>query len=224
MTSPQRPRVKVCGITRREDALALDALGVDYLGFNFWTRSKRFIEPDAAAAIIAQLRHAEPVGIFVDHTPEEIASIAARTGIRAAQLHGSENRDTIERVNLPVIKAIPHTRILDWGGLLPEWPLRSGQPRQFLVDTQAGTAFGGSGAAFDWNLLRDSALPRPFFLAGGIGPENLAKALRIARPFAVDLNSKVETVPGIKDAGLVERCLKILEKMKSEIENQKPTA
>jgi phosphoribosylanthranilate isomerase len=214
MTS-ERIRVKVCGITRPEDARALDAR-VDWLGFNFWKGSKRFITPEAAAGIIADMGHAEPVGVFVDHTPEEINAIASRTGIRAVQLHGSEGWDTLERITLPVIKAIPHTRIGDWGGLRGEWELRSGRPRQFLVDTQAGTGFGGfggTGAAFDWSLLKDADLPRPFFLAGGIGPGNLAEAVRIARPlglYAVDLNSKVESAPGVKDMELVNRCLEIL--------------
>jgi phosphoribosylanthranilate isomerase len=210
MTTREKIRMKVCGITRLEDALALDAHGVDYLGFNFWPGSKRYIAPEKAADIIAHLRHAEPVGVFVDHTPKDIAAIAAQTGIRAAQLHGSEGWDTLEKVTLPVIKAIPHTRISDWGGLLPEWSLRSGQPRQFLVDTQAGNAFGGTGAAFDWSLLATNPFPRPFFLAGGIGSENIAAAVAACHPFAVDLNSKVETAPGVKDIRLVERCLEIL--------------
>lgn len=209
MTASEKILVKVCGITRLEDALALDALGVDFLGFNFWPGSKRYIAPEKAADIIARLRHAQPVGVFVDHAPSEIAAIAAQTGIKAAQLHGSEGWDTIEKITLPVIKAIPHTRIADLGGLLPEWNLRSGRPRQFLVDTQAAGSFGGTGAVFDWSLLATHPLPRPFFLAGGIGPDNLAEAVRIARPFAVDLNSKVETAPGVKDVGLVERCLRV---------------
>jgi phosphoribosylanthranilate isomerase len=210
MTASAKINVKVCGITRLEDALALDALGVDHLGFNFWPGSKRYIAPEKAADIIARLRHAEPVGVFVDHAPEEIAAIAAQTGIKAVQLHGSEGWDTLEKIALPVIKAIPHTRIADWGGLLPEWSLRSGRPRQFLVDTQAGQAFGGTGAAFDWSPLAAHSFPRPFFLAGGIGPDNLAEAIRVARPFAVDLNSKVETAPGVKDVALVEQCLEVL--------------
>jgi phosphoribosylanthranilate isomerase len=210
MTTDARIRVKVCGITRAEDARALDALGVDFLGFNFWPGSKRFIAPEAAAPIIASLRHAEPVGVFVDHAPAEITAIAKATGTLAAQLHGSEGWDTIGSLDIPVIKAIPHTRLADWGGLRPEWALRSGKPRQFLVDTQAVSGFGGSGEAFDWAALRDADLPRPYFLAGGIGPDNIAEAIRIARPFAVDLNSKVETAPGVKDVEAVERCLEIL--------------
>jgi phosphoribosylanthranilate isomerase len=213
MTPFEKPKVKVCGITQAKDALALDALGVDWLGFNFWPGSKRYITPEAAAPLIASLKHAVPVGVFVNHSPEEIARIAALTGIRMAQLHGSEGWDTLEKVSLPVIKAIPHTRIEDGGGLLPEWSLRSGpdRPRHFLVDTVAGGAFGGTGAAFDWSLLTKNSLPRPFFLAGGIGPENLAAAVAACHPFAVDLNSKVEFAPGVKDVGAVERCMAIID-------------
>ena len=205
------PQVKVCGITRLEDALALDKPGVAYLGFNFWPGSKRYIEPGRAAEIIQRLRHAEPVGVFVDHTAAEINAIAAQTGIRWAQLHGSEGWDVLDGVSLPVIKAIPHNRLEDWGGLRADWDAHAAkQPRYFLVDTQAGASFGGTGAAFDWNLLPAHPLPRPYFLAGGIGPANVGEAVRVARPFAVDLNSKVESAPGVKDAGLVTACLEIL--------------
>lgn len=208
--------IKVCGITRPEDALTFDALGVDYLGFNFWPGSKRYIEPARAAAIIGGLRRATPVGVFVDHSAAEINAIAAQTGIRWAQLHGSEGWDVLDRLSLPVIKAIPHTRLEDWGGLRADWSAHpEKQPRYFLVDTQAGTDFGGTGATFDWTLLRGkgrpggSPLPRPYFLAGGLGPANVGEAVRVAHPFAVDLNSKVETAPGVKDLELVKACMDI---------------
>lgn len=217
---PARPRVKVCGVTRAEDARALDALrvpgaegslGVDWLGFNFWPGSKRFIAPEAAAPIIASLRRAVPVGVFVDHPPEEIARIAALTGIRVAQLHGSEGWDVIDRVELPVIKAIPQDRVADRGGLKNDWNRHPGrQPQWFLVDSKTDKGFGGTGTVFDWTKLRDANLPVPFFLAGGIGPHNVAEAVRATRPFAVDLNSKVETAPGVKDVGMVERCLQAI--------------
>lgn len=230
----QQVRVKVCGITRAEDARALDELfvgdaGIDYLGFNFWPGSKRYITPEAAAPLIAALRHAEPVGVFVDHAPEEIARIAAITGIRYAQLHGREGWETIKAISLPVIKAIPQTALEDWGGLKDGWQAHADHhPGHFLVDTATAAAFGGTGAAFDWNLLgagaagfggvfasgeAGSPFPRPFFLAGGLGPHNIAEAVRVTRPFglyAVDLNSKVETAPGVKDVAAVRRCLAIL--------------
>ncbi len=203
-------RVKVCGITRERDAEALDALGVDYLGFNFHPASKRFVEPRRAAEMIARLRNAEPVGVFVDATPEHIAEAAVQTGVRWIQLHGNEGWETVERISLPVIKALPHSGLADYGGLRGEWETRRNRPRYFLVDTQAGKEFGGSGQAFDWTLLKSHSLPLPYFLAGGLGPENLAAALKAARPFAVDLNSKVESAPGVKDIDLVRRCLEIV--------------
>lgn len=206
-------RVKVCGITRAEDARAFDALsvdgrGIDYLGFNFWPGSKRYIAPEAAAPIIAALRHAVPVGVFVDHTPAEIARIAAITGIRMAQLHGREDWTTLDALDIPVIKAVPQTALETWGGLRGDWDAHgSRQPDYFLVDTATASAFGGTGETFDWNLIPGARLPRPLFLAGGLGPHNVAHAVRAAAPFAVDLNSKVETAPGVKDVGAVEQCL-----------------
>jgi phosphoribosylanthranilate isomerase len=206
------PLIKVCGITRLEDALALEALGARYLGFNFWPGSKRYIAPEAAAAIVAKLQGAEAVGVFVDHSAAEINAIAAKTGIRWAQLHGSEGWDVLDDVELPVIKAIPQDRIGDWGGLRAEWDAHAGsQPRYFLVDSKTEQGFGGTGAAFDWKLLASDPLPRPYFLAGGIGPGNLADAVRATNPYALDLNSKVESAPGVKDAGLVKRCLELLQ-------------
>ena len=203
-------RVKICGITRQEDALALEDSGVEFLGFNFHPGSRRFIDPDNAARIIAKLNRAKPVGVFVDASPEHIAEVAARTGIRMIQLHGKENWETIGRLSLPVIKAIPHTRLDDFAGLKADWEKHKIRPEYFLVDTQSGAEFGGSGRSFDWNLLQKNPLPVPFFLAGGLGPENLAEALKKVKPYAVDLNSKVESSPGIKNIRKVQDCLEIL--------------
>ena len=226
---PDRVRVKVCGITRAEDAAALDALAVDYLGFNFWPGSKRYIAPETAAPLIAALRHAVPVGVFVDHAPEEIARIASLTGIRVAQLHGSEGWDVLARVELPVIKAVSQDRLDDWGGLRSGWDAHvPARPRWFLADSKTAAGFGGTGEAFDWRGLAAAAFPVPLFLAGGLGPHNLAEAVRATRPFglyAVDLNSKVETAPGVKDVDAVRRCLEELNTRSgfrhqtSEIEN-----
>lgn len=210
--SEVRIRVKVCGITRLADAEALDALNIDYLGFNFHPASKRFVDPTEAARIISHLQHAIPVGVFVDASPEHIVEIAKQTGIRWVQLHGNEGWDVVEKIPLPVIKAIPHTQLEDYGGLKAEWNSRQNPPHYFLVDTQSGGAFGGSGQTFDWSLLQSHSLPRPFFLAGGLGPDNLEAGLKATKPFAVDLNSKVESAPGVKDIELVKRCLKIVEK------------
>jgi phosphoribosylanthranilate isomerase len=211
-----RCQVKVCGIREPADAAALDSLGVAWIGFNFHSGSARYIAPEAAAPIVRSLKQAAPVGVFVDAAPDFVISVAKSTGIRYLQLHGSEDWDYIRKMPLPVIKAIPHDRLADWGGLRPGLEAaaaKTGNPAgdsplaYFLVDTQAGPrGFGGSGLVFDWSLLERHPLPLPVFLAGGLGPENLAEALR-AKPFAVDLNSKVELSPGRKDMAKVRACL-----------------
>jgi phosphoribosylanthranilate isomerase len=225
MPPPSDPvRVKICGVREPGEAAALDALGVDWIGFNFHPGSVRYVAPEAAAPMARALTRAQPVGVFVDAPVDHVISVANATGIRWIQLHGSEDWEYVRRMPLPVIKAIPHTRLADWGGLRPgleaalasERALAAGGPRgaggplaYFLVDTAAGKAFGGTGQAFDWDLLRAHPLPLPIFLAGGLGPENLAEALQ-AKPFAVDLNSKVEVAPGKKDLAKVKACLTMI--------------
>jgi phosphoribosylanthranilate isomerase len=211
-------RIKVCGIRDPGEAEALDALGIGWIGFNFHPASARYITPEAAAPIIRSLRNSVPVGVFVDASPERVAEIAALTGIAMAQLHGSESWETVQAMPLPVIKAIPHTRLADLAGLRASLVAHGpGRLTYLLVDTQAktpsgpGPVFGGTGEAFDWALLKAHPLPLPLFLAGGLGPGNLAAAWSAATPFAVDLNSKVEVSPGRKDLAKVRACVDILD-------------
>jgi phosphoribosylanthranilate isomerase len=218
--SPNLCRIKVCGIRDAAEAAALDALGVDWIGFNFHPGSPRFITPEDAAPIVRSLKRSVPVGVFVDADPARVRAVAAVSGIRMAQLHGAETWDTVARMPIPVIKAVPHTGLADLGGIRPGLDASaSPAPLAYLmVDTQArakpgGAGFGGTGEAFDWSLLERHPLPLPFFLAGGLGPHNLADAVAAARPFAVDLNSKVETAPGRKDLAKIEACIAILKKL-----------
>lgn len=215
-----RCRIKVCGVRDPGEAAALDAMDVDWIGFNFHPKSARYIPPEAAAPLIRALKHAVPVGVFVDLDPGEVLRIIALTGIRCVQLHGHEDGNYIAKMPLPVIKAIPHDRLADLGGLAESTGLERFPPlAYFLVDTQAAPAgsqgqggFGGSGKTFDWGLLARHPLPLPYFLAGGLGPHNLADALQACRdfpPFAVDLNSKVEVSPGRKDLAKVQASIDI---------------
>ncbi|MDB5106593.1 MAG: Phosphoribosylanthranilate isomerase [Fibrobacteres bacterium] len=211
-------QVKVCGIRDPADSATLDAMGVEWMGYNFHPGSVRHVSPADAAPMIGALNLANPVGVFVDAAIEFVIKVAASTGIRYIQLHGDEDWEYVMRMPLPVIKAIPHTRLADLGGLRPGLEIASKLPKgshplaYFLVDTQAGGAggFGGSGKAFDWDLLKRHPLPLPFFLAGGLGPHNLSQALAACSPFAVDLNSKVETGPGKKDPEKVKACLELV--------------
>jgi phosphoribosylanthranilate isomerase len=226
VTNSNRCQVKVCGVRDYGESAALDALGVDWIGYNFHPGSARFIAPEAAATLIGALRHAVPVGVFVDADRDEVLRTIAVTGIRFVQLHGNENWEYVASMPVPVIKAIPHDRLADLGGLrdgLSKAKAGTHPLGYFLVDTQTkpsaaektvgatgAGSFGGSGKTFDWGLLGRHPLPLPYFLAGGLGPHNLAEALASTSPFAVDLNSKVEVSPGHKDLEKVKACLAIV--------------
>jgi phosphoribosylanthranilate isomerase len=186
-------RVKICGITRLEDALAAARAGADALGFNFWPKSKRYVDPRTAAEIIALLPpFVATVGVFVDPTREEAVQAAERSGVQWLQLHGDESPELCASLPLPVLKAIRvrHRASLD---LLDAYDVAG-----FLLDTDT-PGYGGSGATFDWALAAEAALRAPIVLAGGLRPENVADAVRQVSPWAVDVASGVESAPGVKD-------------------------
>jgi phosphoribosylanthranilate isomerase len=193
-------RVKICGITRAEDALAAVRLGADALGFNFWPGSKRFIAPARAREIIRAL---PPVvttfGVFVDPSHEEAASAAALSGIQVIQLHGDEPATLCRSFQLPVVKALRVAGPESLAGL-DAYP----GVRGFLLDA-ASPGYGGSGQVFDWALARQAAARATVLLAGGLTPANVADAVRAVRPFAVDVASGVESSPGVKDHALLAR-------------------
>jgi phosphoribosylanthranilate isomerase len=195
-----RVRIKVCGITRAEDARAAVDLGVDALGFNFVPSSPRRIAPEAARRIIADLPPlVVKVGVFADATSREIESVARDAGLDVVQLHGDESPETCARLGVPWYKAL---RVDD--RFRPEDALRYGR-ELFLLDGHRPGTLGGTGRAFDWSLARRASAHGRVILAGGLGPENVEAAIAAARPFAVDVNSGVESSPGVKDAALLER-------------------
>jgi len=187
-------RVKICGITRLEDALAAAALGADALGFNFWPGSKRHVDPERAQEIIGRLPpFVTPVGVFVNQEPTEVLHLCALSRVTALQLHGDEEpRDCAGHV-MPVIKAF---RIAGPADLEPI--PRYHRATAVLLDSRSDD-FGGSGQTFDWALARQAAGGKPILLAGGLVPENVAAAVRAVRPWAVDVASGVESSPGVKD-------------------------
>jgi len=192
-------RVKICGITRAEDALAAARLGADALGFNFWPGSKRFVAPTAARAIVARLPpFVVPVGVFVNQPEEEILAVARETGVRVLQLHGDEPPALCARLPLPVVKAIRVDAVRSLSALA------SYEVAAFLLDTPS-RGFGGSGAPFDWSLAEGVSEVAPVILAGGLTPENVAEAIRAVRPYAVDVAGGVESAPGVKDLARLAR-------------------
>jgi phosphoribosylanthranilate isomerase len=190
--------VKICGITRLEDALAAARLGADWLGFNFWPQSKRYLPPAAAAEIVRALpASVTAVGVFVDPTAAELAEAVGASGVTLAQLHGDETPAFCAAAPVPVVKGI---RVKDEHSLAA---LASYEVAAFLLDS-ATAGYGGSGQAFDWMLAAAAARSVPVWLAGGLVPDNVAEAVRRVRPRGVDVASGVESSPGVKDPARME--------------------
>ncbi len=190
-------RVKVCGITCYEDAvLALDS-GVDALGFNFFLRSPRCIDPGAARAIIRRLPPLmTTVGIFVNvaNTAEVIATARA-SGIQVLQLHGNEPAEYCRAFgDWPLVKTL-HISEVPINEDLAAYPVQA-----FVLDVRDDRLFGGTGRTFDWRLADGIQKIRPVILAGGLTPANVGEAIRKVRPYGVDVCSGVEQSPGRKDA------------------------
>ncbi len=192
-------RVKICGVTRPEDALQAARLGADALGFNFWPGSRRYLTPAAARAIVDRLPpFVTPVGVFVNQGEEEIRRAADESGVRVLQLHGDEPPALCARLPLPVVKAVRVAAPLTLDAL-KAYPVAA-----FLLDAPSA-GWGGSGASFDWSLAEGLAGLGPIVLAGGLTPENVAAAVRRVRPYAVDVASGVESSPGVKDVARMAR-------------------
>jgi phosphoribosylanthranilate isomerase len=177
-------RIKICGITRYDDAAFAAELGADYLGFIFVRSSPRCIAPEQAMAIMEKVTGPKFVGVFRDATPADIARVR---GLHYAQLHGAETDDDVRAAGLPAIKAL---RV---GDVLPDTTAHP-SAEWLMFDTG-----GGTGRTFDWSLLALYPRTQPFFLAGGLTPDNVGAAMSLVRPDAVDVSSGVESAPGTKD-------------------------
>ena len=192
-----RTRVKICGITRLEDARLAVELGAAALGFNFYPPSPRYIAPAAAAGIIRRLPpFVTPVGVFADETDAgHVAALAREARVIAVQLHGPrfpESSGPLEGFLLIRAVAVREDFRPDELGRL--------EANAFLLDTFDPNLHGGTGKTFNWSMAREAARYGPVILAGGLTPENVGQAIREVRPFAVDVASGVESAPGIKDA------------------------
>jgi phosphoribosylanthranilate isomerase len=209
--------VKICGVTRPEDAAAAVAAGADWLGLNFWPRSKRALDRVQAAACAAsaravaaaQGRKVALVGVFVNQPIDEMADLAAAVGLDLVQLHGDEPPDTCPAVRAACQAAGHEVRIIRavavrTGGdvaaaLIPDADI-------LLVDA-ISAGYGGSGQTADWSLaaaLVSAAAGRPVLLAGGLSPDNVAAAVARVAPAGVDVASGVELAPGVKDAAQMQ--------------------
>ncbi len=189
-------RIKICGVTRVADAALAAASGADAVGVNFYEGSRRYVLPGRAAAIVRAIAAggATAVGVFVNARPEAIEAICREAGIGVVQLSGDEPPEDAARLRFRRIKAVRIGPGFDARAL-------NGYPCEaFLVDAAAPGEFGGTGRTLDWAALRGAAFPKPWMLAGGLTPENVGAAIRLAHPGGVDVAGGVEDRPGRKDA------------------------
>jgi len=187
-------QVKICGITNLEDALAAVDAGADALGFVFYPKSPRRIEPQDAASIIRRIPpFIATVGVFVDAPADQIRLIQMRSGLSLIQFHGDEPPEEVALFERCAIKAI---RVREQCDLERASLYRV---RAILLDTQADGIPGGTGTSFDWRLAPGAAFRANLILAGGLTPENVRSAVQMVKPAAVDVASGVEAGPGKKD-------------------------
>jgi phosphoribosylanthranilate isomerase len=195
-------KVKICGITNLKDARHAVEAGADFLGFNFYPGSPRYIAPAVARRIVQRLPKGAAgfVGVFVNEPEEKMLAIARRVGLNYLQLHGEESPKTVSHLKrtLPVIKAIRIQKSFRTAQLE-----RFHRGASFLLDGFSVQQRGGTGKSFDWMVARRAKKSGRIFLAGGLTPGNVSKAIRAAQPYAVDVCSGVETKPGRKDSVLM---------------------
>ena len=188
-------RVKVCGITRVEDALSAVRYGVDAIGFVFWEKSARFITPDLAGQISVKLpAFINTVGVYVNPTREWVNETAQVAKLSLLQFHGDESAEFCEQFSYPYIKAIQVREGLD----LLQYAQQHKNARGLLLDTYSTNMPGGTGQSFDWHLIPED-LPLPLILSGGLSADNVTEAIQQTQPWAVDVSSGVEAAKGIKD-------------------------
>ncbi len=195
-------KIKICGITREEDAMLCADEGADFIGLIFAERSKRAVTVERARAIAGSLQghRSRPkiVGVFVDETPRAVNEMVDAVGLDLVQLHGDESDAECAAMSVPVIKGM---RV---GQSLPETTGHR-SASWLLFDTLDSRQSGGTGRRFDWSLLESWRRDRPFFLSGGLTTEDIARAMSQVRPDGIDIASGVESSPGIKDHDKVRR-------------------
>lgn len=191
-----RTRVKICGITRQQDALEAISAGADALGFVFYAPSPRAVLPMQVQAITALLPpFVSKVGLFVNASASEVREAIVTAGLDCLQFHGDESADYCTQFNLPYYKAI---RVKPGVNLI-QCELDFTSATALLLDTYSEKAVGGTGEAFDWSVI-PAGMQKPLVLAGGLNPDNVTQAMHQVHPYALDVSGGVEAEKGIKSA------------------------
>lgn len=203
-------KIKICGVTNKIDAVNAAGLRVDMLGFVFYKKSKRYVEPKTAEDIINELPPGiMKVGVFVDEEKEKVLKIAEDVLLDSLQFHGSEAPEYCAyfKDKYKVIKAF---RIKDKEDLAD---INDYDVDYYLLDTYKPDTPGGTGKTFDWKILKDFEFLRPVILSGGLTPDNVGRAIREVVPFGVDVSSGVEAEPGKKDLNLMKKFVENVRKL-----------
>lgn len=212
-------RIKVCGMTSTEQVLQLDEMGVEFAGFIFYPKSPRYVYKFMPKPEVKKIKGKgiNKVGVFVNATVEEVLQTVDDCGLHLVQLHGDETPKYCEKIAnyVGVVKAF---RLREEDNVL--WKVKDYMDiaDMFLFDTE-GAGYGGTGKQFDWNILRGLAIRKPFFLSGGIGPDDAEKLAQFAKEpvakdlFSIDVNSKFEITPGIKDMEALTRFIPLVKQL-----------
>lgn len=210
-------QLKVCGLTKIDQIQELISMNIDFLGFIFYEKSPRFVLNHLSLEAISEINHQGKVGVFVNETVEKISEISEKAKLNFVQLHGDEDEDFIKRLRQSLSKKVEIIKVIRVGNQKKEELKKTinQQPttiNYLLFDTDS-KAFGGTGKTFDWKILNEIKIPKPYFLSGGISLENIKNLQNFVKvnmrenktltklntPFALDINSKFEIEPGIKD-------------------------
>lgn len=192
-------KIKVCGITELDQIMTLDEMQVDFIGINFYQQSKRYYSSRLLLKDV-ELFHSKKVGVFVNEAIEEIKRKVDFHNLDYVQLHGDESAEHCFEISkeVKVIKAISSDKIDGFN-----YDEYKGSCTYFLYDN-ATNEYGGSGDKFDWTMINDITTPLPYFIAGGISTNDIGILNQLKNVFAIDINSKFETTPGIKDINLIK--------------------
>jgi phosphoribosylanthranilate isomerase len=204
-------KIKICGITNLDDALLAAELGADALGFIFVKTSSRRIRPSAARKIIQELPpFVIPVGVVADFAREDILDLIEDTRIACVQFHGNESSKQLAKFPVPVYKSFRVDKEFNLE------TLRRYKGSAYLLDTHVEGTLGGTGKTFDWDIAIKAKAYGRIILAGGLTPENITEAIQKVQPYAVDVNSSVESAPGKKDNSKLEQLIKTMRMLQSE--------
>ena len=210
-------KLKVCGLTKMDQIQELISLNVDFLGFIFYEKSPRFVLNHLSLVEISEINHQGKVGVFVNETVEKISEISEKAKLNFIQLHGDEDEEFVKKLRLSLSKNIKIIKVIRIGNqsfdeLQKTINQQPSTVNYLLFDTDS-KAFGGTGKTFDWQILNEIEIPIPYFLSGGISLENIKNLQNFVKvnmsenktltklntPFALDINSKFEIEPGIKN-------------------------